>query len=111
MPTYRPGDIVLMAFPFTDADEAKRRPALVLADTGDDDLLVARVTSQAAHVAFDVELQDWRAEGLLLPSVARLHKVATLEKRLVDRALGHLSAGDWRQVRMALQRLWTEITG
>jgi mRNA interferase MazF len=80
MTTYRPGDVVLLAFPFTDGIRQKQRPALVLLDTGDPDIVVARITSQPYTTAFDVALSDQAEAGLLLPSVVRLHKLATLEK-------------------------------
>jgi mRNA interferase MazF len=46
MMRFEPGDLVLLAFPFTSETGAKQRPALVLLDSGDEDLLVARVTAQ-----------------------------------------------------------------
>jgi hypothetical protein len=36
MQDYRPGEIVLLSFPFVDATREKRRPALVLLDIGDE---------------------------------------------------------------------------
>jgi len=109
MQDYRPGEVVLLSFPFADATRVKRRPALVLLDTGDEDIVVGRVTSQVAQEPFDVELVEWREADLLLPSVVRVHKVATLEKRLVDRRLGALTAGDWARVRAVIQQLWASI--
>jgi len=106
---YRSGEIVLLSFPFADTAGAKRRPALVILDTGDEDIIVARVTSQAAQTPFDVELAEWQKAGLLLPSVVRVHKVATLEKRLVERRLGALTSGDWAQVRARIRQLWASI--
>ena len=47
MNVYRPGDVVLLVYPFTSGEGAKKRPALVLLDTGDDDVVAARITSQA----------------------------------------------------------------
>jgi mRNA interferase MazF len=110
MQNYRPGEIVLLSFPFADAITAKRRPALVLLDTGDEDIVVARVTSQVAQGPFDVEFVEWQGAGLLLPSVVRVHKVATLEKRLVERRLGTLTADDWARVQAVIQQLWTPKT-
>lgn len=109
MRDYHSGELVLLSFPFANATEVKRRPALVLLDTEDEDIVVARVTSQVARGAFDVKLEEWRQAGLLLPSVVRVHKVATLEKHLVERRLGALTAGDWERVRAAIQRLWASI--
>ena len=109
MTTYKQGEIVLIRFPFTSGEEEKKRPALVLVDTGDDDIVVARVTSQQGTTAFDVPLSDWRQAGLLLPSIVRIHKLATLEKGLIDRPLGALTARDWQQIREAVLRLWCTL--
>ena len=109
MESYRSGDIVLLEFPFTDAAGTKRRPALVLLDLGDADIVVARVTSQIAQTAFDVELVGWQQAGLRLPSVVRVHKLATLEKNLVEHRLGTLATADWVQVQVKVQQLWASI--
>ncbi|MBS4029554.1 MAG: hypothetical protein KGZ58_13075 [Ignavibacteriales bacterium] len=47
MQKFRSGEVVLIAFPFANMEGMKRRPALVLLDTGNDDILVARITSQS----------------------------------------------------------------
>ena len=109
MDSYSPGEVVLIAFPFADATGAKRRPALVLLDTGDEDIIVARVTSQTSRTSFDIEIMEWQQAGLLIPSVSRLHKIATLEKRLVERKLGKLSANDLSRVRTVVKRLCASI--
>ncbi len=110
MPTYKPGDVVLLDFPFVSGASTKRRPALVLLDIGDADIVAARVTSQAAHDSFDVELSDWKAAGLMLPSIVRIHKLATLEKALIVRGIGALSNNDWAKVQTAIWRLWGFVT-
>jgi mRNA interferase MazF len=109
MQDYHPGEIVLLSFPFANAVGTKRRPALVLLDTGDEDIVVSRLTSQVARGPFDVELVEWPQAGLLIPSIVRVHKVATLEKRLVERRLGTLTTGDWARVRAVIQQLWASI--
>jgi mRNA interferase MazF len=105
MSSYAAGDVVLLEFPFTDTSGSKRRPALVLLDTGDDDIVVARVTGQLTATPEDVVLDEWQQAGLLLPSVVRLHKVATLQRRLVDKRLGRLTPGDWSRVILALRQV------
>ena len=106
---YSAGDILLLSFPFTDVTAAKRRPALALMDTGDEDIVVVRVTSQPPQTSFDIELLDWKKAGLLFPSVARIHKVATLEKQLVERKLGKLTRRDWNNVRVIIRQLWSSL--
>ncbi len=111
METYNVGDILLLKFPFSSEQETKRRPALVVLDVGDDDVLVARIPTRDSKFKFDVVLMQWKQAGLKAPSVVRLHKLATLEKSLVDRKLGHLPAEDWNAIRQVLKDLFDVFTG
>jgi mRNA interferase MazF len=109
MASYRPSEIILIGFPFTGSPTVKKRPALVLLDTGDADLLVARVTSQIARTPFDIEIVEWKRAGLALPSIVRLDKLATLEKAQVERKLGTLIRSDWNQIRAKIKEMWAAI--
>jgi len=40
------GDVVVIPFPFSDLTQAKRRPALVIADLEGDDLILCKITSR-----------------------------------------------------------------
>ena len=109
MQKFRSGEIVLVKFPFANLEEVKRRPALVLLDSGDDDILVARITSQPRQTAFDMEISQWKQAGLLLPSIARLDKLASLEKKIVEKSLGILSSTDWMKVKEKILEMWTSL--
>jgi mRNA interferase MazF len=100
------GELVLVSFPFTNDKAAKQRPALVLFDSGDDDLIVARVTSRPAETEFDVPVGLWRNAGLLAASIIRLHKLATVEKSLIRKKLGRLDHQDWSAAQSALNRIF-----
>ncbi len=101
---YKFGDVVLISFPFTNAIGAKKRPALILYDAGDPDIVVARITSQPVFAADDILLIDWQAAGLRLPSTVRLHKVATLEKTMISKVMGSISTADKQQISTRLQK-------
>jgi mRNA interferase MazF len=103
---YQLGDIVLIAFPFSDGRRVKKRPAIVLLDSKDNDLLLARVTSQPVNTTFDLFIKKWREAGLLKPSYIRLHKLATIETVLVDRKLGTLSDDDLTQIKQKLSEIY-----
>ena len=90
MDTIETGTIVLLKFPFTDGMIYKRRPALVLKDFEDGDLLVCRITSKIYKSKFDIYLDDWLKFGLKLPSVIRVHKMATLEKDMIETIMGQI---------------------
>jgi mRNA interferase MazF len=82
---------------------------LVLLDTGDDDILVARITAQVRQDDFDCELKNWADAGLRVPSTVRLHKLATLKKTLVERTLGRLSSADADCICQTLSRMATAL--
>jgi mRNA interferase MazF len=106
MTNYNPGDLVLISFPFAGRTQAKSRPALVILDTGNADVVVARVTTQLYQTPYDVPIKDWQGAGLLAPSVVRLHKLATLEKALITRHLGSLQAEDRRRVSTVMRQTY-----
>lgn len=101
--------MILLKLPFSDAVTFKLRPVLILLDTGDDDVIVARITSQITQTAFDVEIIEWQQAGLMRPSVIRLHKINTVEKRILDRQLGILQPHDWEKVRQRISQIWSSI--
>ena len=105
MTTYPIGDLVLVDFPFTVSGPGKARPALVILDTGDADVMLARVTTQAHAGPFDAPIADWQQAGLLAPSSARLHKLVTLAKSRVHKHLGALQTADRKSVAAVLQRI------
>ena len=84
------GSIVLLKFPFTDGIGFKRRPALVLKDCEDGDVLVCRITSKIYNSKYDIYLNDWLKFGLKLPSVVRIHKMATLEMDMIETIMGQI---------------------
>jgi mRNA interferase MazF len=79
---------------------------LVLADAGDADLLLARITTQLYSEAYDVKLNDWQISGLLAISVVRLHKLATIEKRLISKRMGILTPSDRQAVAAVIRILF-----
>jgi mRNA interferase MazF len=105
MTTYSPGTLVLLDFPNTDGTFGKPRPALVIADTGDDDIVVARLTSQLQQTQLDVAIVDWSAAGLRQPSSARVHKLATMHKSSIRHKIGTIGTADRDAIRVALATL------
>ncbi len=90
MTNYKLGEIVLIKFPFTDNLTFKKRPALIIKDTNDGDVIVCRITSKLYDTSYDIELKNWNKNGLKLPSVIRIHKIASLEKDMIDAKLGEI---------------------
>jgi mRNA interferase MazF len=68
MTSYNFGDIVLIGFPHTDLQSISKRPAIVLYDSGDQDVLLARITTQEYTTETDYRILDWQKSGLLAES-------------------------------------------
>ncbi|MDP3180567.1 MAG: type II toxin-antitoxin system PemK/MazF family toxin [Bacteroidota bacterium] len=99
------GQIVLLKFPFTDGISFKRRPALIIQESDDGDVIVCRITSKIYQSDFDIGIYNLEKSGLKLPSVIRVHKIATLEKNLVELKMGQIGTGLKIKVRDAIQSL------
>lgn len=94
------GELFLCEFPFTSGAATKIRPALVLFDLKDD-VIICRVTSVPRSGPLDITIADWQTAGLLKPSVARLDRIVTAERKIFLRRLGVLSNADADAVRSA----------
>lgn len=99
------GDMVLLRFPFTDPKTFKRRPALVISDFDDGDIIVCRITSQVYKTKYDIFITNWEKSGLKLPSVIRVHKIATLEKDMVEIIVGQIDNTTREKVRKCISKL------
>jgi len=99
------GDIVLLKFPFTDGKSYKRRPALIINDYDDGDIIVCRITSQIYETQYDLNIINWEKSGLRLPSVIRVHKLATLEKDLVEVKMGQIDNSTKEKIRIIIAKL------
>lgn len=106
---YQFGEIVLLVFPFTDHSAVKKRPALVLLDTQDGDLLVARVTTQSFPSPYEIALCDWAAAGLLSPSYVKVNKLATMKASLIEKKLGTLSEADSTLIREKFESVLKDV--
>ena len=107
--SFSPGDVVLVPVVFSGGSGHKKRPVVIVYDSGDADLLVAPVTSQAARSARDLPVVSWQRAGLRLPSIVRLEKLATVEKPTVLRKMGRLAPEDWEKVKTVLRQFFTDI--
>ncbi len=99
------GDLVLLSFPYSDQSTFKKRPALVICDLNDEDVILCRITSHLYNSEFDVLIHKWKEAGLLLPSVVRVHKMATIDKDLIDFKIGNLYESEKEEVHIILKAI------
>ena len=101
------GGIVLVEFGYSEGIGSKKRPALVLSTESyhqsRQEVIVAAMTSNLSRVlAGDTMIKQWRAAGLLFPSVAT-GILRTIKANLIVRSLGSLSHQDLQRVEKNLR--------
>ena len=92
--TFEFGDIVLVEFPLSESTQRKRRPAMVVLDIGDADVVVAPITTRKRFDQGDFHIDEWAQAGLLRDSWVRLAKISCLTKSDIARHLGRLALRD-----------------
>lgn len=87
------GDVVVVPFPFSDLTQAKRRPALILAVLGGDDLILCQITSRdfQDHYAVSLDNADFQSGALRQQSNLRPNRVFTADRRIILYVAGHLT--------------------
>ena len=96
-PIYKTFDIVVVPFPFVDAQKTKNRPALVISTkqfNQDGNSVLMMITSALhPHWYLDTEITDLKKAGLEKKSVIRT-KLFTIDNRLIKGCIGSLSMQD-----------------
>ncbi|PSB43477.1 type II toxin-antitoxin system PemK/MazF family toxin [Chroococcidiopsis sp. CCNUC1] len=99
------GDIVLAPFPFTDLQQTKLRPAVVIwADSSNQDVTLCFISSQnlsklgVGEFVIDSSDSEFAGTGLKVNSKVRVTRIVTLERRLITRRLGKLGTNQIQQL-------------
>ena len=100
MTNYKRGDIVLVLFPDSNLNTAKKRPALIVqADnlqTGLPQVIAAMITSnmkRANHksrITISVNSLEGKQSGLVSDSIIATDNLATIQEKFIDKVLGSL---------------------
>lgn len=101
------GDVVALAFPFAEMDEAKRRPALVLARLRGDDLIVCMITSKPPqdHYALDLRESDFTEGSLRRPSYLCPNRLFTVASSVVHHKIGRIDTQKVGQVVVIIKQI------
>jgi len=86
------GNVVVVPFPFSDLTQAKRRPALVIAELEGDDLILCQITSQTIRDSYAVSIddRDFEAGTLKQKSNVRPNRIFTADRHIILYRAGHL---------------------
>ena len=107
MTNYNRCDILLVKFTFSEGEDSKHRPALVLSikeyNNNRQELIIAAITSNLKRqLVGDTKINNWEDAGLLYPSLVTAI-IRTIKKNMVDHKLGKLSHNDFRVVEKNLK--------
>jgi mRNA interferase MazF len=99
------GTVVLIPFPFTDLSGSKIRPAVVLV-CSELDVTISFITSELKWKdKYDVSILPSMMNGLKVPSLIRIGKIATIDSALVFGELGMLSDFEIEELNKGLKNL------
>ena len=94
------GAVVLVPFPFSDLSRAKLRPAVVLAEAGQDDWILCQVTSNpySDPQAITITETSFAQGSLQRISYARPGKLFTANRQLIVRQVGVLNGDALKEI-------------
>ncbi|MCH7659710.1 MAG: type II toxin-antitoxin system PemK/MazF family toxin [Euryarchaeota archaeon] len=104
---YKPGDVILVPFRFTDSDRTKNRPAVIVSvpeynDSRADAVMVALTARPGRSYFGDCPIRSWKEAGLPKPSTAK-GVVRTIEQSLIYHRLGTLTGDDMSRLKQSLR--------
>jgi mRNA interferase MazF len=82
----KPGDVILASVQFTDTNEVKVRPAVVLFEELGD-LVIAGITSNLKMKGIPLT----KSEGVIKESIIKLNYIFTISNEMAKRVIIHLS--------------------
>ncbi len=107
MGSFAAGQVVVLPFPFSNLEQNKYRPGLLLADVQRGDWLVCQITSQAYtdNRAIEIVGDDFIVGSLQKISYARAGKLFTAHETLFVDSVGRLHAKKLAEVKQAVIQL------
>ena len=113
MTTYKQGDVVLLAYPFTNQQATKQRPAVIISadwfnQSGSDYVMVAitsQIPSNIGKREFLLSPADQMSAGLPKPSMIKLGRIAAIDESLVQKYLGRLPRSTLRNVLKGIRNI------
>jgi mRNA interferase MazF len=101
------GDIVVVPYPFSDLTQTKRRPALVVASAGGDDLILCQMTSRHKQDRYALLLDpvNLKIGSLNQQGYIRPNRLFTADKQIILYRIGSLKDDVMRAVTDAIVKV------
>ena len=94
------GDVVVIPFPFSNLTQAKRRPALVVANLEGDDLILCQITSRSIKDKYAIPIDDnnFKKGSLKQQSNVRPNRIFTADSHIVLYRIGSIKNNKLEEV-------------
>jgi mRNA interferase MazF len=107
--TFKPGDIVLVNFPFTDLLSSKVRPAVVITTKGEDIIILGIFSKipekiQESWFVIDETADYFVKTGLKKKSIIKTEKIAVIHSSIIRRLLGSLPQNVFSTIKTKLRK-------
>jgi mRNA-degrading endonuclease toxin of MazEF toxin-antitoxin module len=108
MTVYNRGDVVLVAFVFSDESTKKLRPTVVISfvayNRSRQEIIVAAITSNIRRRLFgDHLVAGWKGAGLLFPSLVT-GIFRTIKQTMIDRKVGTMPKPEMQAIDLKLRQ-------
>jgi mRNA interferase MazF len=102
------GEVVVLAFPQTDLQPGKRRPALVVADLSGDDVVLCQITTQSRRDGYSVALtiSDFESGRLNVDSFIRPNRLFTIDRSVIVYTAAKVKRSKLDEVRAKIRELF-----
>ncbi len=106
---YEKGEVVIFNFPFSDTNEFKKRPSLVVAKLTGDHIILSQITSQPRPDMdlLDLKLKDFQAGGINRDSFIRPSVLFTIHKSNIFYKAGKIKPEKIKEVEKKLIEIFT----
>ncbi len=101
------GDVVVIPFPFSDLSFIKLRPALIIVELKNGDVMLCQITSKQKTDGFSISLDknDFILGGLDQLSFIRPNRIFTAEKSIIKYKAGSIRFEKQQEVRNGIVSL------
>lgn len=94
MGKYNIGEVWWVQFPYSDKNEVKRRPVIVIDERTMAILAMYVTTKNKSYNPYSIPIEDWKSAGLNRESWTIIDKIVNIEECNIDLQIGVLSQRD-----------------